>query len=58
MARRVVENTVKLPVSQQAVHQLTLRPLSPGIVFEKIVVDYGGYRPQYLFGTESERVSK
>ena len=55
VARRVVENTVKLPVSQRSVHELTLRPLSPGIVFEKIVVDYGGYRPQYLFGVESER---
>ena len=32
---------------------LTLRPLDPGIVFEKIVVDYGGYTPQFLFGEES-----
>ena len=56
VARRVVENTVKLPVSQRSVHDLTLRPLSPGIVFEKIVIDYGGYRPQYLFGEESERI--
>ena len=58
VARRVVENTVKLPVSQRSVHELILRPLSPGIVFEKIVVDYGGYRPQYLFGEESERIVK
>ena len=55
VARRVVENKVKLPVSGSDVHVLTLRPLAPGIVFEKIVVDYGGYRPQYLFGAESER---
>ncbi|MBQ9006423.1 MAG: hypothetical protein IJ092_08625, partial [Atopobiaceae bacterium] len=35
-------------------HHLTLRPCHPGIVFEKLVVDYGGYQPQYLFGRESE----
>jgi len=28
-------------------------PRHPGIVFEKIVVDYGGYQSQYLFGEES-----
>ena len=56
VARRVVENKVELPVSPRSVHELTLRPLSPGIVFEKIVIDYGGYRPQYLFGVESERI--
>ena len=58
VARRVVENTVKLPVSRRNIHELTLRPLAPGIVFEKIVVDYGGYRPQYLFGAESDRLPK
>ena len=25
----------------------------PGIVFEKIVIDCGGYQSQYLFGNES-----
>ena len=60
VARRVVENTVELPVSAIAggLHTLTLAPLTPGIVFEKIVVDYGGYTPQYLFGRESQRRSK
>lgn len=55
IARRVVENKVTLPVDNRKEHWLTLRPLTPGIVFEHIVVDYGGYRPQYLFGTESPR---
>ena len=54
VARRVVESVVELPTSQSGEeHQLTLRPRHPGIVFEKIVVDYGGYRPQYLFGQET-----
>ena len=55
VARRVVENRVTLPVGTGDVHLLRLRPLSPGIVFEKLVIDYGGYQPQYLFGTESPR---
>ena len=35
-------------------HELTLHPCHPGIVFEKIVIDFGGYQPSYLFGKESE----
>jgi hypothetical protein len=54
IARRVVEKTVELPVhSSNDVHQLTLTPRHPGIVFEKIVVDFGGYKPSYLFMNES-----
>jgi len=54
IARRVVESVVELPVQQAGVHTLTLQPRHPGIVFEKVVVDFGGYQPQYLFGKESE----
>jgi hypothetical protein len=36
------------------VHELTLQPKHPGIVFEKIVVDFGGYRPSYLYMPESD----
>lgn len=54
VARRVVEKTMRLPLDKTArVHTLTLHPADPGIVFEKIVVDFGGYKPGYLFGTES-----
>ena len=53
VARRIVEKTVTLPVSKKDVHELTIVPRHPGIVFEKIVVDCGGYQPQYLFGNES-----
>ena len=53
VARRIVEKTVTLPVSKQDFHELTIVPRHPGIVFEKIVVDYGGYQSQYLFGEES-----
>ena len=49
----MVESTVTLPVGPDSLHTLTLRPKDPGIVFEKVVVDAGGYVPQFLFGKES-----
>ena len=52
VARRVVETVSELPVEDNIL-SLVLRPLDPGIVFEKIVIDYGGYTPQFLFGEES-----
>ena len=53
VARRVVEKVAELPVGHADIHELTLTPRHPGIVFEKVVVDFGGYQPQYLFGEES-----
>ena len=53
VARRAVESIVELPIGSGTSHRLTLHPQSPGIVFEKIVVDLGGYQSQYLFGEES-----
>ena len=53
VASRVVEKVVELPVTPHEVHSLTIQPKHPGIVFEKIVVDAGGYQPQFLFGQES-----
>ncbi|MBP5771119.1 MAG: glycosyl hydrolase 115 family protein [Bacteroidaceae bacterium] len=56
VARRVVESVVTLPLnSQRDTHDLTITPQAPAIVFEKIVVDAGGYQPSYLFGTESPK---
>lgn len=54
IARRVVEKVVELPIGNGDIHELELQPKHPGIVFEKIVVDFGGYRPSYLFMTESD----
>ena len=56
VARRVVESAVEIPVkrSSDGTHLLTLSPNLPGIVFEKIVVDWGGYKPSYLFMDESK----
>lgn len=55
VARRVVEKKVKLeiPATSDGSQMLTLTPMDPGIVFEKIVVDLGGYKKSYLFMNES-----
>ncbi len=54
-SRQVVRRQVKLtvPPSTDRTQLLTLKPLDPGIVFEKIVVDCGGYQKSYLFMDES-----
>ena len=65
VARRIVEKVVTVPCASQnasvggdlqspTFHELTLRPCHPGIVFEKIVIDFGGYQPSYLFMDESK----
>ena len=54
VARRIVEKVVTLPVGKSRDHELTLRPKHPGIVFEKLVIDFGGYKPSYLFMDESD----
>lgn len=53
IARRVVDSVVELPMGAGAIHTLTLQPTDPAIVFEKVVVDAGGYQPSYLFMDES-----
>lgn len=55
VARRVVENVVGLDAAKtvSGFHELKIRPLDEGIVFEKVVVDYGGYKPSYLFMDET-----
>jgi hypothetical protein len=57
VARRIVESVVTLPLdASQQTHTLTLHPDHSAIVFEKVVVDAGGYQPQFLFGEESPKI--
>ncbi len=56
VAGRVIEKevTLGLPASDgDGMRTLVFHPLDPGIVLEKIVVDYGGYKPSRLFMEES-----
>ena len=55
VASRVVEKEVELSLGEGDLHTLTIHPQDPGIVFEKIVIDLGGYQRQFLFGKESPK---
>lgn len=59
IASRVVEKIVEVPVDSNVdVHNLVIHPQDPGVVFEKIVIDLGGYQKQFLFGKESPKTYK
>lgn len=55
VARRVIEKVVELPIkyANDGYAYLTITPLDPGIVFEKIIVDTGDYQSTYLNLPES-----
>lgn len=55
VATRVKTDVVNLPVSvsSEGWAELTIKPLDAGIVFEKIVVDYGGYKDSFLMMDET-----
>lgn len=54
VARRVAIEKIELELPACVpVYDLQIEPLDPGIVFEKIVVDWGGYKESYLMGNES-----
>ena len=56
VARRIVEKKAKLnvPNTSDGMQTITFKPLDPGIVLEKLVVDYGGYKKSCLFMNESK----
>ena len=60
VAQRVAVEKIDLalPTGTDGVHELVIDPLDPGIVFEKIVIDFGGYIPSYLMGNESPHSRK
>jgi len=55
VASRVVESKVPMTIEnhEEGYQTLYLKPLDPGIVFEKIIVDFGGYEKSFLFMDES-----
>jgi len=54
-AARMIETviTLALPNSADRMHVITIRPLDPGVVFYKVIVDNGGYEQTYLKMPES-----
>lgn len=59
-ASRIIESVVTMPAKniREGLHVLTIAPLDPGLVLEKVVIDLGGYQPSHLFGNESPRMPK
>jgi hypothetical protein len=56
VATRVKDDRVQLGKATKGEHTLTIRPIEPGTVFEKVVIDAGGYIKSYLFMPESPYV--
>jgi len=52
VATRVIDSVESFEMTKGE-HTLTIKPIEPGTVFEKIVIDCGGFEPSYLFGNES-----
>ena len=54
-AARMIETstTLTLPNSKEVIFELAIRPLDPGVVIYKLVVDNGGYERIYLKMQES-----
>ncbi|SHG39883.1 glycosyl hydrolase 115 family protein [Dysgonomonas macrotermitis] len=51
---RIIKSATKLNFGESGNHTLRIRVLEPGIVFEKIMLDFGGLKPTYLGAPESE----
>ena len=59
VAGRVAVEKIELELPEgTSVYDLEIQPLDPGIVFEKVIVDFGGYKGGYLMGNESSYVRK
>ncbi|MBN1950017.1 MAG: glycosyl hydrolase 115 family protein [Bacteroidales bacterium] len=54
-AARMIESLTKLSLTprEDGIYELTIRPLDPGVVIYKIVVDNGGYEQAFLKMQES-----
>jgi hypothetical protein len=54
-AARMIETvtTLPLPENTDGIYNLKIRPINPGVVIYKIVVDNGGYETSYLKMSES-----
>jgi hypothetical protein len=53
---RIIRSTTKMSIAEAGKHTLRIRVLEPGIVFQKIILNFGGLKPSYLGAPESEYV--
>jgi hypothetical protein len=52
---RIIKSVTKMQIDRPGKHTLRVRVLDPGIVFEKIMLDFGGLKSSYLGAPESEK---
>ncbi|WP_134089190.1 glycosyl hydrolase 115 family protein [Olivibacter sp. XZL3] len=57
-AKRIIETVTDHTIDAAGMHTIRIRPLEPGIVFQKIMLDLGGLKPTYLGAPESEVTTK
>jgi hypothetical protein len=54
---RIIQSITKMNIGEAGEHTLRIRVLEAGIVFEKIMLDFGGLKPSYLGAPESEYIN-
>jgi hypothetical protein len=56
-SRRIIDSHIKLPfnTNSETQHQVLIRPLSRGIILEKLIIDFGGMKKSYLGTPENIR---
>jgi len=52
-ARSIIETSTTHNINKTGKHTIRFRPLDPGIVLQKIMIDMGGLKPSYLGAPES-----
>lgn len=57
-ADHVIDTATTLNIKEAGKHQLRFRPLNPGIVLQKLMIDFGGLKPSYLGPPETGKNSK
>ncbi|MDR0961736.1 MAG: glycosyl hydrolase 115 family protein [Mediterranea sp.] len=55
---RIIKSVTKLNFGAAGKHTLRIRVLEPGIVFEKVMLDFGGLKPTYLGAPESDYIKE
>lgn len=53
-ADHVIDKTTKHTLKGKGRHTLHIRPLDPSLIFQKIMIDFGGLKPSFLGAPESE----
>ena len=54
---RIIKSATKVKIGGAGAHTLRIRALEPGIVIEKILLNFGGLKPSYLGAPESRYVN-